>query len=149
MKTIVVGVDGSRESVGALRFALREARLHGDGLKLVAAWHVPSVAYAGGIPVAMLDDFEQGARESLADALEAVADEAGGVPVETVVRQGEAAHVLVEEAEGAAQLVVGCRDAGVLRRLLHHSVSGECSRAATCPVTVVHGGEPQLGPEPA
>lgn len=141
MKTIVVGVDGTGPSVAALRHAFAEARLHGDRVRAVAAWHVPAAAYGGGLVTVGPSpaDFEHAAEDALADALAAAADEAAGVPLETVVREGDAAHVLLEEAEGAPQLVVGCRDLGVVGRLLHHSVSGDCSRHAHCPVTVVHG----------
>jgi len=142
MRTIVVGVDGSRESIAALRFAIREAGLHGDRVKAVAAWHVPSAAYGSGFVPTAPDpaDFEQVAGDMLADALAAVAAEGHDVPVEAVVREGEAAHVLLEESEGAAQLVVGCRNLGSLSRLFHHSVSGHCTHDAHCPVTVVHEG---------
>ena len=142
MKTIVVGVDGSRESIAALRYAIREARLHGDRIKAVAAWHVPTAAYGSGLVPAAPDpaDFERAAEGMLADAIAATAAEGADVPVEALVREGEAAHVLVEESEGAAQLVVGCRNLGSLGRLLHHSVSGHCSHDAHCPVTVIHEG---------
>jgi len=142
MRTIVVGVDGSRESIAALRFAIREAGLHGDRVKAVAAWHVPTAAYGSGFVPAAPDpaDFERVAGDLLADALAAAAVEGQDVPVEAVVREGEAAHVLLEESEGAAQLVVGCRNLGSLSRLFHHSVSGHCTHDAHCPVTVVHEG---------
>ena len=146
MRTIVVGVDGSRESIAALRYAIREARLHGDRVKAVTAWHVPTSAYGSGFVPAAPDpaDFEQSAEDSLEAAIAATAAERGDVPVEAVLREGEAAHVLLEESEGAAQLVVGSRNLGFVSRLIHHSVSGHCAHDAHCPVTVVHGGgEPE------
>ena len=143
MRTIVVGVDGSRESIAALRYALHEAHLHGDRVKAVAAWHVPTAAYGSGFVPSAPDpaDFERVAGDSLETAIAATAAEREGVPLETVLREGEAAHVLLEESEGAAQLVVGSRNLGFVSRLVHHSVSGQCSHDAHCPVTVVHGGE--------
>lgn len=143
MSTFVVGVDGSAESVAALRYAIREARLHGAGVKAVAAWNVPAAAYGGAFAPATPDphDFERVAVDALALALAAVEDELDEVPLESVVREGEPGQTLLEEAEGAEQLVVGCSHHGLVGRLLHHSVSGECSREARCPVTVVHGKE--------
>lgn len=140
MSTIVVGVDGSQESIAALRHALREAALHGHAVRVVTAWHIPVVD--GGFVPARPDpgDLERAAREAQKSALEAVAAERGDVPVEAVLREGDAAHILIEESEGAAQLVVGCRNLNFLGRLLSHSVSGHCSREAHCPVTVVHDG---------
>ena len=106
------------------------------------AWHVPTAAYGSGLVPSAPDpaDFERAAKGLLADALAATAAEGEGVAVQSVVREGEAAHVLLEESEGAAQLVVGCRNLGSLGRLLHHSVSGHCTHDAHCPVTVVHDG---------
>jgi len=140
MRTIVVGVDGTRESLAALRYAIGEARVHGDRVKAVAAWHVPTIAYGSAFAPSPPDPhaFEADAEAALDAAVAATAEEAGDVPVLTVVREGDAAHVLVEEAEGAAQLVVGCRTLNMVGRLLHHSVSGECAHEAHCPVTVVH-----------
>lgn len=141
MSTFVVGVDGSPESVAALRHALREARLHEAAIKAVAVWHVPTSAYGAGFAPGTLDpgEFERMAADALEAALAAVGDDPAGVPVECVVREGDPAQVLLEEAEGAEQLVVGCAHHGLVGRLLHHSVSGECTREARCPVTVVHG----------
>jgi len=137
---IVVGVDGSPESLAALRFAIAEARLRGCGVKAVAAWRLPGSAYGGGIAPYLPDprEFERAARDALEQALAAVASEAEGVTVRAVVLEGDAAHVLVEESEGAVQLVVGCRNLGFVGRLLQASVSGHCARDAHCPVTVVH-----------
>lgn len=142
MRTIVVGVDGSRESVAALRYAIREAGLHGDRVKAVSAWHVPTAAYGSGFVPSAPDpaDFERVAGDSLAQAIAAAAADGEDVAVEAVLREGDAAHVLLEESEGAAQLVVGSRNLGFVSRLIHHSVSGHCAHDAHCPVTVVHGG---------
>jgi nucleotide-binding universal stress UspA family protein len=48
MATIVAGVDGSASGQEALRFAVREARLRGAGLRVVTAWHMPNMTYGGG-----------------------------------------------------------------------------------------------------
>lgn len=142
MSTFVVGVDGSPESIAALRYAIREARLHGAGVKAVSAWTIPTAAYGAGLAPAAPDlrEFERAAEDALATALAAVGDELDGVELEQVVREGDPGQTLLEEAEGADQLVVGCAHHGLVGRLLHHSVSGECTREARCPVTVVHGG---------
>ena len=52
MSTVVVGVDGSKGSVDALRYAIDEARLHDAQVKVVNAWHIPAIVYeAGWVPV--------------------------------------------------------------------------------------------------
>jgi len=141
MNTIVVGIDGTPTSLAALRYAIREARLRGDRVKAVTAWHVPAVAYGGAFAPSTPDtrEFERTAEDMLAEARAVAEAEDPDVVLETTLREGEAAHVLLEEAEGADLLVVGCHDFPFVRRLFHHSVSGECAHEARCPVTVVHG----------
>jgi nucleotide-binding universal stress UspA family protein len=70
---------------------------------------------------------------------EAGADESG-VEVTTVVRQGQAADAICEEAEGADLLVVGSRGYGGFRGLLLGSVSQQCAHFAPCPVLIVPNG---------
>ena len=69
MSTIVVGVDGSEESVEALRFALDEAARSHAAVKAVTAWHVPPAAYGMGwtVPVEP-ESYETVARKLLRPA---------------------------------------------------------------------------------
>jgi nucleotide-binding universal stress UspA family protein len=134
VRTIVVGVDGSRGAGQALEFAVREAREKGATLRIVAAWHIPTMAY-GSAAAAPIDPekFREGAEEAVRDA----AARAEGVEVETVVEEGQAAEVLTEAAEGADLLVVGSRGLGGFRGLLLGSVGQHCAHYATCPVVIV------------
>ena len=139
MKTIVVGVDGSAGSDGAVRFAAEEARLRGATLRMVSVWHVPTAAY-GGIGVAVVDpgdEYEEEANRCLEETCERLADELEGVALERAVFQGHAASVLVEESREAELLVVGSRGHGGFVGLLIGSVSGGCAHHATCPVAIV------------
>jgi hypothetical protein len=54
-----------------------------------------------------------------------------------VVREGQAADVLLAEARKADLLVVGSRGLGGFRALLLGSVSQQCARHAACPVMIV------------
>jgi nucleotide-binding universal stress UspA family protein len=142
MSIIVVGVDGSAGSAKALRFALEEARLRGAEVKAVGAWHVPAAAYeTGWVPISVdPTDYEKIARaaleKTLADAGAADAD----VSVTSVVREGNAADVLIAEARVADLLVVGSRGLGGFKGLLLGSVSQQCAHHATCPVAIVPNG---------
>jgi nucleotide-binding universal stress UspA family protein len=141
MGLIVVGVDGSDASLEALRYALRQAKLQGDRVRAVTAWHVPTIAYGGpgvGPLVDLHSVFGEDANAILDKALEAVANEAGDLEIERVVREGRSASVLVEEAEKADLLVVGSRGLGGFSELLLGSVSHECAQHASCPVVIVH-----------
>jgi nucleotide-binding universal stress UspA family protein len=137
MSTVVVGVDGSAGSVAALRHAIEEAKLRKAGLKAVAAWNVPPLAYEAEWTAAELDPktFEEAANSALANALADV--DTTGVDVSRTVREGQPADVLLLEARDADLLVVGSRGMGGFRGLLLGSVSQQCTQHATGPVTVV------------
>jgi nucleotide-binding universal stress UspA family protein len=135
---IVVGIDGSKESETAFRFALEEARIRDLGVRAVAAWYVPAVAYAGGAyapSVDLSEGIEAEARHSLEDVVAGAKNP--GVEVETVVRQGQPAVILLEEAEEAELLVVGSRGLGGFRGLLLGSVSQQCAQHSPCPITIL------------
>ena len=139
MGTIVVGVDGSAGSVQALRVALREARLRGAALKVVNAWHIPAIAFEAGWVAAPFDlsEYPKSAQQILDKSLEQAGVATSGVEVTTVVREGQAAEGICEEAEGADLLVVGSRGFGGFRGLLLGSVSQQCAHHAPCPVLIV------------
>ena len=136
---VVVGVDGSDESTGALRWALAEARLTPSQVVAVAAWHWPASA-VGIIPLTDVD-LAAGARDAAQTAVDSVVQE-GDAPVEVRVREGLPAPVLLEAARSADLLVVGSRGHGAFSGLLLGSVSQHCVSHATCPVVVVRSSAP-------
>ena len=141
MRKIVVGIDGSPGSAKALEFAVAEARLRGSEVEAVHVWHVPAAVYGGGgLAPAVIepDDLEEGAKARLDEVVDGVDTE--GVDVERVVREGQPAEVLVEEAERADLLVVGSRGLGGFRGLLLGSVGQQCAHHARCPVVIVPKG---------
>lgn len=140
---IVVGVDGSKCSHSALRFALDEARVRRTKLRIVAVWHVPLAAYGAGWappPPGLVEDAESAAAEVLAEALELVKADGASPEIESVVRGGQPASVLVEEAAEADLLVVGSRGRGGFRELMLGAVSQQCAHHARCPVVIVRAG---------
>ena len=139
MGTIVVGVDGSEGSLAALRFALEEAKVRGDDIKAVNAWHVPPAAYgAGWAPGGVdFDEFRRLAEEALDRTMQDSVVVASGVTVTPVLVEGQPADALCAEADGAELLVVGSRGLGGFHGLLVGSVSHQCVHHAPCPVVVV------------
>jgi nucleotide-binding universal stress UspA family protein len=140
MSTIVVGVDGSASARAALRFAFEEARIRGARLRVVAAWHVPLTVYEGAyVPMdpSLGEELETNTREAVESALADAGDVAADVDFDTIVREGQAATVLLEEAEHADLLVLGSRGLGGFRGLLLGSVSQQCAHHASCPVVIV------------
>jgi nucleotide-binding universal stress UspA family protein len=142
MSTVVVGVDGSKGSVEALRHAIDEARLHNAQVKVVNAWHIPAIVYEAGWAPVPIDRsaYARNAQDILDKSLEAAGAAESGVEVTTVVRQGQAADAICEEARGAELLVVGSRGYGGFRGLLLGSVSQQCAHFAPCPVLIVPNG---------
>jgi nucleotide-binding universal stress UspA family protein len=139
-KRIVVGVDGSETAKLAARWAAREAHLRGATLELVTAWEVAPAAYGYGyvaIPEEFLKELAKAAEDTIAAALEVVRREAPDADVQTKVVEGQAAWVLLAEAEGADLLVVGSRGLGGFRELVLGSVSQQCAHHARCPVVIV------------
>ena len=141
---IVVGIDGTEDSVPALRWAVAEGDLRGAEVEAVHAWaYVPvaAPADAGLVPLAwsesneMLDASEHAAQSVASEQLESVLGPDHRVKVS--IMQGEPASALLAAAEGADLLVVGNRGRGSLTQTLLGSTSAKVSDRATCPVVVV------------
>lgn len=138
MTEIVVGVDGSEHSAAALRWAAREAELHGGKLTAVLVWDLFNQRHPDGSR-----RFDPAYDEAHADAALLAAVEAalgpdaaasvGRLPVCDVPAQG-----LIEAAKGADLLVVGARGLGGFRGLLLGSVSQQCLHHAPGPIAIVH-----------
>lgn len=133
---IVVGVDGSEPSREALTWAVKYAALIGANVDAVISWSYPTSYGIGGIP----SDWspESDARQVLADTVAAVLGSEVRTPVNQLVREGNAAQVLLDETKDAQMLIVGSRGHGGFAGLLLGSVSANCAEHAQCPVLVVH-----------
>lgn len=135
---VIVGIDGSNQSMAALGWAADEANRRGTMLTLVTAYTVPVFAAssmdAGYIA---MDDgaIRAGAEAVLKDALNALSGYTG--PVQTVVEVGDAAGVLVDLSERAELLVVGSRGRGGFIGRLLGSVSSALPAHAKCGTVVV------------
>lgn len=132
---VVVGVDGSAPSHLALEWGAFLAQTLGARLEAVIAWQLPA---SYGPSVADWDP-EADMAGVLRKSIDAVFGAGAPVPVDTVVQEGGAAHVLLEAAKGADMLVVGSRGHGGFAGLLLGSVSASVAEHAPCPVLVVHG----------
>jgi nucleotide-binding universal stress UspA family protein len=140
---IVVGVDGSPSSKAALAWAVRQSQLTGASVEAVIAWQYPVLA--GGMAFAPLwvlegSDLSVLAENVLTDAVEETVASDDRVRIRSTVREGDAARVLLETANGADLLVVGSRGHGGLAEALLGSVSQHCVHHARCPVVIVRPG---------
>jgi nucleotide-binding universal stress UspA family protein len=136
-KKILVGIDGSENSLRALRWALAEARVRGDAVELVHSWHFPYVADPSGMVPYPGVALEECGTAIIADALRAVADETHGVTITTRVEQGAGAAPLIDASREADLVVIGRRGHGGFLTLVMGSVAQQVAAHAHCPVVVV------------
>jgi nucleotide-binding universal stress UspA family protein len=140
----VVGVDGSDQSVAALRWAIRYGAATGTPVRAVLAWHYPTAAAqppVGHAPEPVTEEVEGHEVTLLREAIAKAATDAGGADVHGEVVYGHPVEVLIEQSGHADVLVVGRRGhEGFLAKHLG-SVSLHCVNAAQCPVVVVHSHE--------
>jgi len=136
MERIVVGVDGSESAREALQWAIDEARRRNATVEAIYAWHQPFVTGYAEMGEVTIEEYAQDAQQVLDAAVEAV-DATGIAPVERKLLTGGAASTLVEEAKGAALLVVGSRGRGGFSGLLLGSVSQQVAHHAPCPVVII------------
>lgn len=130
---IIVGCDGSPESVSALQWAAEYAQLADGNLEMVSTWDWPTFQ---GAPITYGRWDPKDSCNSALARLRATIDLPDDM-VRMEVAQGHAGRVLVERATDADLLVVGSHGLGALSRLVLGSVSGYCATHAPSPVAVV------------
>jgi len=139
-KRIVVGVDGSPASVQALTWGFRQAALTGSTVEAVCAWHYPSSL---GMAIPDTADYQALAEETLDKAIAAARTADDGfatVPVRPLIVHDQPAKALLDQASGAAMLVVGFRGHGGFREALLGSVSQHVAHHAPCPLVIIRDG---------
>jgi nucleotide-binding universal stress UspA family protein len=144
-ETMVVGVDGTADSLAALGSAAELAEESGAALIVVHVRHEGAVASAGSVAahteVAMieaLDEVERASRERVADVL------AGRtVPWRFEVVSGDPATELIAVAldQEATTIIVGGRNHGVVGGLVAGSVAQKLVRRSPVSVLVVRDGQ--------
>lgn len=141
-REVVVGVDGSKESLKALDFAFDHASRHGLRLRVVHTWEVPPIGAITGVPTfsppELLHDIKSNEMRITAEALAGHRDRYPDVTVEQEVLQGAPVKTLADMSDRSAMVVVGSRGRGGFLGLLLGSVSHGVLHHAHCPVTVVH-----------
>lgn len=137
IKPVIVGTDGSRESLRAVGWAAREAALRNATLRIVSVPAVPApmtAAEAGRRTVSEL--IETAARDALASAVDRVAELAPGLAVEPTLVTGLPAIALLGQSASAAMLVIGAHRAGGVSALVLGSVGRYLATRASCPVVI-------------
>jgi len=117
---IIVGIDGSEQSYGALRCAVHEAQVRKVPVRMVTAYSLPVFTGTGfDAGYSMIDE------KALTDGVAQILDEARSrigetsVELRATVETGDATAVLLELSKKAELMVVGSRShGGFIGRLL-------------------------------
>ena len=127
---IVVGVDGSENSMKALEWAAVEADHTHAVLDI-------ETAYEPGYVFISREEVTESMERIVEEAAARVAELAPGVTTKGGLHEASPAKALIETSEGADLLVVGSRGLGGFMGLLLGSVSQQCLLHAHCSVTVI------------
>ncbi|MCW8376147.1 universal stress protein [Streptomyces justiciae] len=143
---VLLAVDGSPASRGAVEFAFAQASLHGVDLIALHIWNTHTErAYDGPADPPFVTYDEDRLRDEeqrvLTEALGGLREKYPDVAVHRRLVRGRVRHSLVETSAEAGLLVVGARGHGGFAGLLLGSVSQAVLHHADCPVVVVRAGE--------
>jgi nucleotide-binding universal stress UspA family protein len=139
---VVVGADGTPESLPVIDFAYRQAFLRGLPLTVLHSFFDPAVAVAqyheargGKADLSALEDL----RTSLGDSVAGLAEDYPGVPVTLTLRHGLADEALAPRDATWDLIVVGRHPMTSLERVLTGSVATAVLERAHTTVAVVPG----------
>ncbi len=132
---IVVGVDGSKQSRVALRWACADVHAKGDAVVAVAVWHLYPLAppeHVGASPWWFTTDPQEATAVYLGEVVDEVAADFPDVVVEQQVLSGHAAEELIHLSAAAEEVVLGATGSGgfagmtlgsTSRAVLEHALS--------------------------
>ena len=134
MNSVLVAYDGSESARRALDEAAKIVR---NGTVVTVVSVAEPLPQVGRAPAMLLPEEEERRKRQLTEAKAILRER--GVEAATVERRGEAAKMIVDEAEaeGADLIVMGTRDLGPAKRVLRGSVSSAVFHHAKCNVLVV------------
>lgn len=135
--TIVVGVDGSQESIDALRWADGQAARTGARLLAVTSWHV---RMPGSEIVAMAVNVNAAAREMLESTLIDTLGKQRAAAVEARVASDKPADAIVQASDAAELVVIGPDAGGGVPNFPLGSVAEGVLTYSACPVAVIRPG---------
>ena len=143
MRTYLVVMDETEESVKALRYAAQRAARTGGTVEILAVVERQEFVQWGGVQAAMEEEARLRTEARVLAASGAIMEEAGIRPSITV-KQGPAVRAVTEflkERDGISVLVLAVAADGTPGPLIAH-FSGAGAAALPCPVVIVPGGLP-------
>ena len=141
MKKILVGIDGSKESINALKYAVKMAKLTGSEILGVNVINEPSYReYYRDLSDKLKADAEGVLKKAMAEV------DMEGVAITTQVDVGSPDDVLAELAKngnGVVMIVVGASGRGRGSRVFvgskTHALVNHIAAGLQCPIVVVPG----------
>ncbi|WP_324194559.1 universal stress protein [Nocardia blacklockiae] len=134
-KPVLVGIDGSENSVPAVEFAFEEASRRKVGLVALHAW---SDASAGLDAAIMGWDTIRGTEDAvLAERLAGYRERFPDVAVRRILVWDKAARSLLDESDDAQLVVVGSHGRGGFAGMLLGSTSSALLQSVDCPIVIV------------
>ena len=135
---VVVGADGSPDSVAAVAQAAAEADRLGQELTVVHAWHAPMPYQPAPVLPGSYDELIQDREQVvLAESLAGLGERYPDLVINRHLVHDQPARALLHAAQDARLLVVGSRGLHGVARMLLGSVSHTVIIHAPCPVLVV------------
>ena len=148
-QVVVVGIDGSKESLVAARWAAGEAERRHLALRLVHAFTVPIIGVpAFGVPADLTEGMRAAGSEALDDAAAAIKDSHPGLDFSTELVNLDPRPALVDASSDAVLTVVGTRGGGRIPEVVLGSVALHVAAHGRSPVAVISPitAEPSTGP---
>lgn len=135
---IVVGIDGSEQSYGALLWAEREAQRRGTAIRLVTAYSLPvftGTGFDAGYSVVDQEALRAGVAQILDEAKTRIGET--DIELRATAETGDATGVLLELSKRAELVVVGSRSTGGFLGRLLGTVSTSLPAHSHCPTVAV------------
>ena len=140
IRRILVPLDFSESTSPLLEWAAHLASQHGSSVVLLHAYHLP-VEFQQLEGAYLPPDFWSNVKSEAEQSLGRFAEDltARDVEVETIVREGYPASVIVDEAEaqGVDMIVIGTHGHSGLKHMLLGSIAERVVQKSHCPVLTV------------
>lgn len=136
--TVVVGVDGSAASTGAVAYAANTAATRGIPLLLVTTYSMPAAMFAEGMlpPQPVYDELERECTPVIEAARENALRVAPDIEVSHAIIEGNPSQALIDYSRRSKLIVLGSRGLGGIKGMVLGSVSAAVASHAFCPVVV-------------
>ncbi|MEV6099927.1 universal stress protein [Nocardia sp. NPDC051981] len=133
---VLVGVDGTPNSVAALELAFEEASLRKTGLTALHAWSDVSGPY---LPMSGWETIEEQERATFGEEMAGYAERYPDVAVRRILVKDRPVRSMLDESEHAQLVVVGSHGRGGFAGMLLGSTSNALLHSVDCPIVIVRG----------